>query len=264
MTPYYQDDWTTIYHGDCREIIPTLDPVDLVLTDPPYSSGGLMRSDRNLSTSAKYRLSTGIKHPNFSGDNRDQRSFEKWCGMWLSDCYRITKAGGCVGVFIDWRNIACLVDAIQIAGWVYRGLVVWNKKAGRPVLGWFAGQHEFCVMGSSGAIARDASQVSEEVGICQRGILNHSTESDKQHQTQKPVELLKDIIRTRNDWQTILDPFMGSGSTLLAAKELNKQAIGIEIEERYCEIAARRLQQEVFNFAPVEETQPEQLLIECT
>jgi len=247
VTPYYQDDAVTIYHGDCRKIMPGLELVDLVLTDPPYSSGGMMRSDRVGSVKSKYQLSGRPSYPQFSGDNRDQRSFEKWLALWLAEAFLGTKSGGCVGVFIDWRNVACVIDAIQIAGWVYRGLVVWDKKAGRPVLGWFRGQHELCVMGSSGPLDRDVTKCGPEVGICQRGILSHIVESgpDKKHQSQKPEGLFRDIINTLNDWQTVLDPFMGSGTTLLAAKNLGRKAIGVEMEERYCEIAAKRMAQEV-------------------
>jgi len=68
---------------------------------------------------------------------------------------------------------------------------------------------------------------------------------EKQHMTQKPIELMRDIICTRDDWQSILDPFVGSGTTLRAAKDIGRKAIGIEIEECYCEVAAKRLEQEV-------------------
>lgn len=95
MKPYFEENGITIYHADSREVLRTLDMVDVVITDPPYSSGGAMRSDRNLPTSAKYRLTGTFKtDPEFSGDNRDQRSFMFWCSDWMAQALRITRSGG--------------------------------------------------------------------------------------------------------------------------------------------------------------------------
>ena len=99
----------TLYCGDCLEILPTLDKVDAVVTDPPYSSGGMYRSDRAAPTTNKYQIDheTHRSYAAFSGDNRDQRSFEKWCAMWMAKSLQLVDEGGGIGVFIDWRNIAC-------------------------------------------------------------------------------------------------------------------------------------------------------------
>lgn len=242
MKYYYQDSAVTIYHGNSREIIPTLSPVDLVLTDPPYSSGGLMRSDRNQETSSKYVLTgTAVVRPEFSGDNRDQRSFLLWCELWLADCLTVTGPGAALACFIDWRQLSTLVDAVQVAGWVYRGLAVWDKtEAARPQKGWFRQQAEFLVLASAGPLNLDAK------GVCSPGVFRFPVRSaDKFHITGKPVELMTSIIGTSPKFQTILDPFAGSGTTLLAARELGRKAIGIELNEAYCEIAAKRLQQGV-------------------
>ena len=249
MKPYYgPHNGITIYHGDCREILPTLEPVDLVLTDPPYSSGGAMRSDRNQSTSAKYQLSgTKVSHGEFSGDNRDQRSLTLWLSFCFADVLKVARPGTALLAFIDWRNLPCVIDAVQVAGWVYRGIIPWDKtEQVRPDKGWFAAQCEYIVTASYGPIVR--GHLAE--GICQRGYLRFPVEiQDKEHITQKPIRLIKEILRTRDEWQTVLDPFMGSGTTLVAAKDLGRRAIGIEIEERYCEIAAKRLQQEVLDLS---------------
>ena len=247
MTPYYERDGITIYHGDAREIVPTLTPesVDLVLTDPPYSSGGAYRSDRTQPTTTKYQITheTLRSYGSFSGDNRDQRSFEKWCDSWMSATMRATREGGVIACFIDWRNIASVIDAVQVAGWVYRGIVPWYKGSDqRPNKGWFRRNVEYIVTGSCGPLETGAQ--SEEA--CNDGILFARVNGiEKQHQTQKPVEIFREFIRCRSDFQTVLDPFMGSGTTLRAAADLGRRAIGIEIEERYCEIAARRLEQMV-------------------
>jgi len=248
-------DRVTLYHGDAREVLAWLqegrleEPFDLVLTDPPYSSGGAMRSDRNMPTDAKYsrsedvRAGTADATPAFLGDNRDQRSLTLWFSDWLAQCFRLTKPTGACLSFIDWRNLCCLVDAVQAGGWVYRGLVVWDKtEAARPVKGWFRSQCEYLVAASAGTIAR---QATDDVGKCQPGVLRHPTPRDRHHLTEKPVGLLVDLIETRRDWLTILDPFAGAGSTGLAAKALGRRAVLIEADPVFAAIAADRLRQQL-------------------
>lgn len=243
MKPYYEKDGITIYHGDCREVLPRLSGVDAIITDPPYSSGGLYRSDRAAPTQSKYQLSheTNRSYEAFAGDNRDQRSFEKWVDSWAAQCLALAPSGGGLGVFIDWRNVACVIDAIQVAGWVYRGLTPWHKGADlRPNKGWFRRNIEFIVWGSAGPLLTGPSAEGE----CWDGMfVARVNDGNKQHQTGKPEELLRQMLSVRPEWQVYLDPFMGSGTTLVAARELGRRAIGIEIEERYCEIAAKRLAQ---------------------
>jgi site-specific DNA-methyltransferase (adenine-specific) len=247
IKPYYEHAGITIYHGDCREILPTLGPVDLVLTDPPYSSGGAMRSDRNMETSKKYQMSgTEVKHGEFSGDNRDQRALTLWLSFWFADLLKIANPGASLLTFMDWRNLSCAIDAVQVGGWVYRGIIPWDKtEQVRPDKGWFAAQCEYIVAATNGPFVR--GHLAD--GICQKGYIRCRVNiAEKQHITQKPLELMTAIISTRADWKDIVDPCMGSGTTLVAAKNLNRRAIGIEIDERYCEIAAKRLGQEVFDF----------------
>lgn len=248
MKPYYEDDWVTLYHGDAREVIPTLPNVDAIVTDPPYSSGGMYRADRAAATTSKYQLSheTTRTYAAFSGDNRDQRSFEKWVDSWASQCLSLVGDGAGIGVFIDWRNVASVVDAIQVAGWVYRGLTPWHKGTDlRPNKGWFRRNIEFIVWGSAGPLVTGP----QAEGECWDGMfVARVNDGDKQHQTGKPVALMEQMLSVRPEWKTYLDPFAGSGSTLVAAKALGRKAIGVELEERYCEIAARRLSQDVLDF----------------
>lgn len=246
--PYYQDDHVTVYHGDCREIIPLLGTVDAVVTDPPYSSGGMYRADRAVATTNKYQISkeTTRTYAAFGGDNRDQRSFERWVDSWASLRLQRVQPGGGLAVFIDWRNIASVVDAVQIAGWVYRGLTPWHKGTDlRPNKGWFRRNVEFIVWGSAGPLP-----MGPGVDIdCWDGLfVARVNDGDKQHQTGKPVSLMQQMLSIRPEWTTYLDPFAGSGSTLIAARNLNHKAIGIEIEERYCEVIARRFDQQCFDF----------------
>lgn len=248
--PYYQDEFVTLYLGDARDIVPTLEPptFDVVLTDPPYSSGGFTRGDRNLKTSAKYVMgSSGADHPEFAGDNRDQRLFLLWCDLWMRDCLRVTTETGVLASFIDWRQLPTLVDAAQVAGWVYRGICPWDKTEGsRPQKGWFRAQAEYLVLASKGPLEVDVT------GVCSPGVFRHAVNSsEKLHITGKPLPLMRDIIQTSPKFRRILDPFCGSGSTLLAAADLGRSAVGIEITEENCEIAARRLEARTGNlFGP--------------
>lgn len=247
--PYYQDDYVAIYHGDARNILPELPRFDAVITDPPYSSGGMVRGDRNARTSVKYRMTDTLKEdPDFPGDNRDQRSFQLWTSFWMADALSSARPGAAIVCFIDWRNLPCVIDAVQVAGWVYRGIAVWDKEVGRPDQGWFRAQAEFMVLGSNGPLVRGAGAP----GKCQAGVLRCFLRGqEKHHLTQKPIELMREIISTREDWQLIVDPFAGSATTLRAAKDLGRRAIGIEIDERYCEIAAKRMLQEVLPLGSV-------------
>lgn len=242
MKPYYQHGGITIYHGDARDVLPELEPVDLVLTDPPYSSGGMVRSDRTNLTAAKYQRS-GIRGlPEFSGDNKDQRAWTSWMADWMSFVRQSAAPGALCFGFTDWRQLPASTDALQWAGWTWRGIVTWHKPSGRRLQGRFASDTEFIVWGSNGPMPFDleSSAGPSAVVVC-----NAPRGDDREHIAQKPVEVMKHLLAVVPDAQTILDPFMGSGTTLVAAKDLGRKAIGIEIEERYCSIAARRLEQEV-------------------
>ena len=244
MKPYYEDGFVTIYHGDAREVLREWPgpSVDLILTDPPYSSGGFTRGDRSATTTHKYQSSDGQKvYRDFSGDNRDQRSFTLWCSDWMAQGLTVTRPGGALLCCIDWRNLGCVIDAVQVGGWVYRALVPWAKPVSRPHKGWFRTQCEYIVGATSGAISRGP----DAEGICQAGLLTIPMVpvKDRLHITEKPLGLGIELIRTRDDWKTVLDPFMGSGAFVRAAKELGRRGIGIESDEQYCELAANALAQ---------------------
>lgn len=238
MEPYYQDESCTIYHGDALSVLPSLptSSVDALLTDPPYSSGGLYRIDRAGSASNKYDTSG----PGFSGDGRDQRSWTAWVGAWSWLALRITKSSGHAFIFSDWRQLPAATDALQLGGWIWRGIVVWDKKwVARPIRGRFHRTSEFVVWGTNGAL----TEVTDD---CPNGIVSGVPERNKLHMAQKPVFVMRHLLRVvPQSPAMILDPFMGAGSTLVAAREAGHKAIGIEMEESYCEIAAKRLSQEV-------------------
>ncbi len=222
--------------GDCLGVMQELGPVDAVFADPPYSSGGQFRGDRTGATSIKYQSKEyrGL-YGEFSGDTRDQRGYAHWSALWLGSARSITRARGLLVCFTDWRQLPTTTDAVQAGGWVWRGVVVWDKtEAARPQKGRFRNQCEYAVWASQGA--------APEAGDCAPGVFRYSVASEQKHHIAgKPVSLYIDMLKICGE--TILDPFMGSGTTLVACQKLGRSGIGIEIDPDYFDIACRRVEE---------------------
>lgn len=233
--PAFSDSLTTVFCGDIFRVLHALesDSVDAIVTDPPYSSGGLMRSDRNIRTHDKYVLNgTTIRRPEFSGDNRDQRSFLAWATLWLVECLRITKTGGTILMFSDWRQLPIATDALQAGGWVCAALYPGTKLKPRA-------QAEYVVLGSKGPRREPTDSDPCLPGVFRYPVLH----ADKHHITGKPVALMKALLPVVPAGGLILDPFAGSGTTLVAARELGIRSIGIEIENSYLQVIKERFSQ---------------------
>jgi site-specific DNA-methyltransferase (adenine-specific) len=219
MKPYYEHAGIVIYHGDCREILSDLEPtVDLLVTDPPY---GLDVAVDNR------RFSGGeVTGPRISVGERikvrgDAEPFDP---LPLLRFKRLILFGA--------NNYAAKLPPSN--GWL-----VWDKREGLEEMeGWPFGEGELAWTNVTGAVRFFRNRWL--------GLVRDSERGEHLHPTQKPLALLRWIIgRWSKAGGMVLDPFMGSGTTLRAAKDLGRRAIGIEIEERYCEIAAKRLSQEV-------------------
>lgn len=254
--PYYADEWVTLYHGEALNVLAGLgdSSVDVLLADPPYSSGGMFRGDRAADPSEKYRgwsqAADGTTRPptaeygSFGGDNRDQVSWVRWCAAWGSETLRVVRPSGLSFLFTDWRQLPATADVVQFGGWTWQGIIVWDKGVARPLAGRFRNHLEFIVWASKGRHEGPADEYPS-------ALISVPTVPpvDRVHVTQKPVGLLHQLLRVvHGTGLTVLDPFAGSGSTLLAAKDLGHRSIGIELDERYCEIAAKRLAQGVLDF----------------
>jgi 16S rRNA G966 N2-methylase RsmD len=215
MQPYYEHAGITIYHGDCREILPHLPKVDLVLTDPPYG--------------ISYASNHGASWQGAEISNDQDTSVRDEV---LSMC-----AGTPMAVFGTWKTL-------RPRG--VRQVLIFDKG---PAFGmgdlrfpWKNSFEEVYIIGDGWGGARDEAVL--------RGHVQVTWESKgRQHPNQKPTTLFLYLLQ-KHTAATILDPFTGSGTTLVAAKQLGRRAIGIEIEERYCEIAANRLAQEVLPLVP--------------
>lgn len=234
--PFYRDERVTIYEGDALAVLPALDElVDVVIADPPYSSGGRTSSERTRSTTAKY-VSSDAKHslPDFTGDVRDQHSHAHWCALWLSACLRVTRPGGLCFVWTDWRQLAATSDALQAGGWTWRGVVVWRKHPSRPARGKFRLDVEYAVWGSNG-------DMPVHQAVYPSSVVDAAPPRARQHIAQKPEAVYEHMLSIAPDTSLVLDPFTGTGSALAAAIAGGHRAIGIEIDRRYCSIAAERI-----------------------
>lgn len=265
LAPYWTNGHLTLYHGDTLHVLAELRDagtvVDHLASDPPYSSGGAFRGDRTGRTVDKYVwTSTKAHRPEFTGDNRDQRAYLAWCSLWLSAILPMTPEGAIVALFTDWRQLPTTTDALQAGGWVWRGLAPWDKGGGcRPTMRGFAAQCEFVVWGTNGPARPEVRPV------CVRGVFPAPIVRDREHIAQKPLTVMHDVLAlcpptvpldphevtasgltvpagaTRPG--LVLDPFLGSGTTLVAAHDLGLAGIGIDTDEHSLEVAARRLEE---------------------
>jgi site-specific DNA-methyltransferase (adenine-specific) len=210
-----------------------------LITDPPYSSGGFTRGDRVRSTGEKY-LSSERKErlDDFTGDNRDQRGFVAWCSLWMGEAFRVLEDGAPVVVFTDWRQLPVTTDAVQIAGFVWRGIAVWTKEnASRPQLGRYRADAEFLVWGSKGPMRPwDGAEALP-------GTFAHAPvhASEREHQTEKPLALMEEVVRIAPPGALVLDPFCGSGTTGMACIRRGRRFLGCELSEGYAGRARGRL-----------------------
>ncbi len=239
MTPYYEADGVTLYHGDALAVLRELPSgsVDAVITDPPYSSGGMMRGDRAQSGSHRKYSGDAVRlRAEFSGDSRDQRGYCYWSALWMGEAARLVVDAGLALVFTDWRQLPTTTDALQSGGFIWRGLVPWFKPNTRPQVGRFTNQCEYVVWGSNGAIP-----VDYDAGTFPGFYQADPVRGEKEHVTQKPLDVMRQLVRIVPEGGTVLDPFMGSGTTGVAAVMEGRKFIGVELSDHYIEVARRRI-----------------------
>jgi DNA modification methylase len=253
VKPFYSDPWTTLYLGDCLEVIPALESeaFDAIVTDPPYCSGAIGEAQRSRANGQGLRSENLRRFGWFVGDNMGTAGLVWLLRSLAVESRRLVKETGSLLLFCDWRMVPNVVPAIESAGLRYQDLVVWDK--GHFGLGnGFRRQHELVAHFTYGS--------PEYHDRSTGNVIKAARAEDREHQTQKPEDLMRRLIKVVTPpGGTLLDAFAGSGSTLRAAKDLGRHSVGIEVDEQNAEIAARRLEQNVLNFdSPPEEPTHEQ------
>lgn len=252
MKPYYEHAGITIYHADCRDVLPTLTGVDLVFADPPFNVG------KNYGTAK---------------DSRDD--YESWCETWIDDCFKAMNDTATIYLMTIARHLAFTYPILSKRG-VFINQVNWKNLAGaQGQKSYWASYQPILVYGKTedykfnlyaqrrktefyrfgGYSTQQQGRLLDmwdDIPFVYVGSIRHEEAilepggKSKAHPCQMPTALSsRCIVFSTDEGDTVLDPFMGSGTTMVSAKKLGRRAIGIEIEERYCEIAARRLSQEV-------------------
>lgn len=243
VDPYFAQGDVALYRGDVLQLGTRLPQqrFHAVITDPPYCSGGTSAAERTRDPIDKYcQDGNACGRPSFTGDNRDQRSFTWWCAQWLLLCRQATIESGYLLAFIDWRQLPAMTDAVQAAGWTWRGVVPWNKGRGAraPHKGFFRHQCEYVVWATNGRCPQ-LSHAGPFDGCFEFAVKRHT---DKFHLTGKPTPLMERLIEIVPPGGAILDPFAGSCTTGVACALHGRGFVGLELSDEYCPVGKARLQ----------------------
>jgi site-specific DNA-methyltransferase (adenine-specific) len=246
--PFYEEDGITIYCGDCEEILPTLDPVDLIVTSPPYNMGlvpggngrGMYRPGAS-NKAGRFREGYGAH-----SDALPQDEYDAWQRRVLGACWATLVDDG--AIFYNHRprvehGVVRLPLGLDF-GLPLRQIITWDRGTGIDVtLRSFCSAYEWVFL-----FAKPEFKLVDHSASGMSDMWRLGMEREKNgHPAPFPVSLPERSLLATGA-STVLDPFMGSGTTLRAAKDLGRRAVGIELEERHCETAARRLAQGAFDF----------------
>lgn len=245
MTPYYADDLVTLHHGDCLDVLVAMadESVDVTVTSPPYNMGlvpggngrGMYRPGAN-NKAGRFRDGYGQHN-----DAMDQDAYDDWQRTVLAELWRVTR----LAIFYNHRprvEHGTLRDPLgNDFGIPLRQRIIWNRKTGIDVtLRAFCTRGEYVYLFAKPDFELASHSMSGMGDVWDLGMAHDEPE----HPAPFPLSLPWRCITATADAHIILDPFAGSGTTLRAAKDEGRHAIGVELEERYCEIAARRLAQD--------------------
>ena len=245
MKPYYQDKWVTIFHGDCREILPQIDvKVDLVVTSPPYNN---WRNKRVQSKRKNYWERTVIKYDNYD-DMMPDNKYENWQAEIINACLDALKDTGTICYNHKDRifnfEVKSPLEWILRTNGKVRQTIIWDRmgmQAYNPVR-FYRFEEYIYIIGKAQQKFKWNSNCAK-FGSIWRILPSKNT---NEHNATFPEELVERCIMAFTDSKDIvLDPFMGVGTTCYVAKRMNRVSIGIDISEKYCEIAAKECSQEV-------------------
>jgi len=238
MRPYYDADGITIYHGDVLDVLDAgaVPQADAIIADPPYCSGG-----RQQASAREVFSKNGDRADWFLSDNMGTDTYLWWLRQVGQRLLRLAPLGAHFYCFTDWRQYPTVVTSFESVGWTLRSCVVWDKMRGGAMGSFWRNDHELIPVFSKGP-----PRPLPHGGFF--NVLHHVKVQGDPHPTIKPIEVVRALVEASGA-SLVLDPFMGTGTTLRAAKDLGRCAIGIEVEERWCAEAARRLGQGVLDLA---------------
>ena len=243
--PYYSHAGITIYHADCRAILPHV-TADVVVTSPPYNTLPLSARPSGLHAERRSGVNQWMTRASLGySDNMPESDYQSWlCGI-MHLCSDRVRGLVWMNHKVRYRDGAA-VHPIRFIDLPIYAEVVWDRRVSMALnCKRFAPSHE-------GLWAFGVPHVWNDEYNTRMTVWAIPFDRDpNDHPCAFPLEIARrPILSSSDEDDTILDPFMGSGTTLVAAKQLGRKAIGIEIEERYCEIAAKRLAQEVLPLEP--------------
>jgi len=254
--PYYEESGITIYHGDCKEILPDISDIALTFTSPPYNTlgsripenpGGMWGRRGGILGFVESLKDFGYP------DDLDEDEYQKQQIEVVEALAKSTRPGG--SLFYNhkcrWRDKVLIHPVIWMRpkDWNLREEIIWNRSGSMTMNArMFAPSEERILWFVKPGAPWVWNQPSGSALLSVWSI-SHESGDGKPHPVSFPLAMpIRSIQAVSNEGDTILDPFMGSGTTLVAAKNLGRKAIGIEIEEKYCEVAVKRLRQEVLDF----------------
>ena len=215
-----------LYNDDCLNVLKGVDDnsIDLIVTDPPYE---VITGGRNGGVKGK---PSGILTEN----KQLMKSIPK-ADLWLSECFRVMKDGTHIYIMTNTLNLTNYLNIINGVGFKLHNLLVWNKNNTTPNR-WYMKNCEYVIFARKG-FAKSINNPSSQTVHNFDNIIGN-----KQHPTEKPVDLMKLYVENSSQvGDTVLDPFMGVGSTGVACKELNRNFIGVELDKQYFDIAESRI-----------------------
>ena len=231
----------TLHNGDCLEYMRSMpsESVDIIVTDPPYSSGTRQATNRTASNIPK-RGEKWARAGVIWDTSYSTFGLSVFMNVFMNEAKRILKNGAHIYTFIDWRQYPLMTLSVEQAGLFVNNCLIWDK--GVYALGGnYRSQHEFIVFASRGN-ARELN--GHDMG----NVLTAKRKSGGEHPTEKPVELLQILLQyASNEGDTVFDPFMGSGSTGVAAIQTNRKFVGCEIEQKYYSLAESRIKEAVLS-----------------
>lgn len=243
VEPYYDDGSCVIYHGRCEDIVPALAPVDLVVTSPPYNMGLVPGGNGRGMYRPGASNKAGRFREGYDGDNDDAMEQSVYDG-WQRDVLAMLWAKVSMGIFYNHRprvehGVARLPLGMDFGGIPLRQIIIWDRGTGIDVnLRHFCTRQEWVLLFAKPEF-RLVDHAASGMGDVWRLGMEHA---ETGHPAPFPLSLPARAIYATGA-RSVLDPFMGSGSTLRAAKDAGVRAIGIEKSERYCELAVDRLAQ---------------------